>query len=133
MTERAKHRWQWAARWTTAAIFAIAGVKHFSNAEFFTRIVPRSLPHPRALVFVSGACEIAGGLGILIKPLRRPVAWGLLALLIAVFPANVYMAQHPEATPEIHAPAWVFWARLPLQVPLMALVWFAGLKEPRSK
>ena len=73
-------------------------------------------------MLISGACEILGGVGLLIPALRRPAAWGLVALLIAVLPANLQMATHPRQWPNI--PAWALWARLPLQLPL---IWWAWL------
>src|SRR5436190_639283 len=78
-------------RWLAAAFFVAVGVKHFLNPVFFRQIVPPALPHPALLVVVSGVCEIAGGVGLLFRRLRRAAGWGLIALLVAVFPANVYM------------------------------------------
>ncbi len=71
-------------------------------------------------MLLSGAAEVAGGLGLLLPATRRWAAWGLLALLVAVFPANVYMV---GLATELHIPAWVLWARLPLQVPLIGWAW----------
>ncbi|EYB68063.1 hypothetical protein DEIPH_ctg028orf0001 [Deinococcus phoenicis] len=108
-----------------AALFTGAGILHFVKPETFDRIVPPGLPLPaRTATLLSGAAEIADGLGLL-HPAPRPAArWGLLALLVAVFPANVYMTQHPERFRPL--PAWGLWARLPLQPLLMLLVWRAG-------
>jgi uncharacterized membrane protein len=91
-----------------------AGLGHFVNPEPFVSIVPDWLPEPRLLVAVSGVLEVLGGIGILLPRTRRFAAWGLVALFIAVFPANVHMAIHqiPAFGP---VPAWVPWARLPLQ------------------
>ncbi|GMA17180.1 hypothetical protein E5F05_17950 [Deinococcus metallilatus] len=107
------------------ALFAFAGVLHFVRPEPFDRIVPPQLPLPaRTATLLSGAAEIAGGLGLL-HPATRPAArWGLMALLLAVFPANVYMAQHAERFRPL--PVWGLWARLPLQPLLMLFVWRAG-------
>ncbi|MFK7601528.1 hypothetical protein ACI3L1_04875 [Deinococcus sp. SM5_A1] len=107
-----------------AALFAAAGITHFVAPQFFDRIVPPGLPMPaRTATLISGAAELAGGLGLL-HPATRPAArWGLLALLLAVFPANIYMAQEPQ---KFGVSAWVAWARLPLQPLLMWLVWRAG-------
>lgn len=108
-----------------AALFVGAGVLHFVRPQPFDRIVPSGLPFPaRTATLLSGAAEVAGGLG-LVHPVTRPAArWGLLALLVAVFPANVFMAQHPERFPAL--PGWALWARLPLQPLLMWAVWRAG-------
>ena len=85
---------------TLAAIgFVGAGANHFRNPGFYRQIIPPVFPAPHALVAISGMCEIVGGLGLLIPPLRATARWGLIALLIAVFPANLYMALAPERTP----------------------------------
>lgn len=108
-----------------AALFVAAGVLHFVSPRPFDRIVPPGLPLPaRTATLLSGAAEVVGGLGLL-HPATRPAArWGLLALLVAVFPANVFMAQHPERFQPL--PGWALWARLPLQPLLMWAVWRAG-------
>ena len=82
--------------------------------------MPPALPAPRLLVLLSGVAEVAGGLGLLLPATRRWAAWGLLVLLVAVFPANVHMLRLASA---LHIPAWVLWARLPLQPLLMWAVW----------
>jgi uncharacterized membrane protein len=79
-----------------AALFVMAGLGHFAAPGFFLKIVPPYVPHPRAMVLVSGALEILLGLLLLIPRTSRTAAWGLIALLVAVFPANVFMYQHPE-------------------------------------
>lgn len=108
-----------------AALFVGAGLLHFVRPEPFDRIVPPGLPLPaRAATLLSGAAELAGGLGLL-HPATRPAArWGLLALLLAVFPANLFMAQHAERFAPL--PAGALWARLPLQPLLMWAVWRVG-------
>lgn len=113
-----------------AAFFIAAGAMHFAKTELYVEAVPDALPAPRLLVHVSGAAEVAGGIGLLLPPpVRRFAAIGLIALLVAVFPANVAMALDPASAP-IDAPAWVLWARLPLQPLLMWLVW-RSVREPR--
>ncbi|WP_240734759.1 DoxX family membrane protein [Hymenobacter sp. UV11] len=106
-----------------ALLFVGAGALHFIHPETYLRIMPPALPAPRLLVLLSGAAEVAGGLGLLLPATRRWAAWGLLALLLAVFPANVYMVGLADA---LHIPAWVLWARLPLQPLLMWAVWRAA-------
>lgn len=124
------HRsWQIVARALAAVFFIVAGANHFIHAPFYCRIVPPRFPSPALLVAVSGICEIAGGIGVLIRPLRRAAGWGLIALLIAVFPANLYMAQHPEQFGELHTSRWLLWLRLPLQGVLIAWVWYAALQS----
>lgn len=110
-----------------AAFFVFTGVTHFVKPRVFAAIVPPGLPAPGVLVAVSGAAEVLGGVGLLVGPARAAAAVGLLLLLVAVFPANVYMARHAERFRTL-APAWALWARLPLQPVLMAVVaWAAGL------
>src|SRR5438270_7225809 len=81
-------------RFLLAAAMVGAGVMHFVSPDWYVRIVPSWLPAPLALVLASGFFEIAGGIAILIPRLRRLAKWGLVALLVAVFPANVNMALH---------------------------------------
>ncbi|WP_426489826.1 DoxX family protein [Hymenobacter sp. 102] len=109
---------------TVLAVFFIgAGITHFTNPAGFLRIVPPYLPAPLLLVYLSGAAELAGGLGLLWPATRPWAAWGLLALLVAVFPANVYMLQtHGAGLP---VPMWALWLRLPLQLVLMGWVWWS--------
>jgi uncharacterized membrane protein len=114
--------WRVALRGLAAAGFVIAGVLHFVYPAKYQSIIPPGFPSPTALVAISGVAEIAGGLGLLIPPLRRAAQWGLIALLLAVFPANVYMAIHPERIPDLHVSHWLLWARLPLQGVLMLWV-----------
>lgn len=110
-----------------AAVFFIgAGVNHFVRPTFYRQIIPPGFPNPPLLVALSGACEIAGGAGLLIPRLRRAAGWGLIALLIAVFPANVYMAVSPERIPGLGISRWLLWLRLPLQAVFVAWVWFVS-------
>ncbi len=101
----------------------IAGILHFIGADYYATIVPDWLPAPLLLVYVSGVAEIAGGIGLLIPATRRLAAWGLIALFVAVFPANIHMAVH-HINPFGGEPpsAIVLWGRLPLQ---LVLIWWA--------
>ncbi|HEU4428980.1 MAG TPA: DoxX family protein [Myxococcota bacterium] len=112
-----------------ALFFINAGISHFTNEAFFVRIVPPWLPNPLLMVQISGVAEIAGGLGILVPQLRRAAGIGLIALLIAVFPANVHMAVHPEQFADIATPGMLYF-RLPLQ--LVALVWTWWATKPEA-
>ena len=96
-----------------ALLFVAAGINHFANAPFYVSIVPPYLPWPDALVFISGVAEFVLGVALLIPKFSRLGAWGIIALLIAVFPANIHMAAHPELYPEISKAA--LWIRLPVQ------------------
>jgi uncharacterized membrane protein len=108
--------------WLIAAIFVGAGVMHFVKPRLFAAIVPPFLPNALLLVYLSGVAEILGGLGVLVPAFRVWAGWGLIALLVAVFPANIYMAM--EAEKFGIAPVWL-WLRLPLQLVLIAWVWWA--------
>lgn len=115
-------------RWLLAAFFVFAGTMHFVKTSAYASIVPPSFGHPVFWVYLSGACEIAGGLGVLLKPWRLLAGYGLIALLVAVFPANIYMATHAALFHEL-APAFVLWLRLPLQMVLIAWVWWCCLRS----
>ena len=113
-----------------AAVFVAAGANHFRSHDFYQRMIPPSLPAPSALVAISGIAEIVGGLGLLSRTLRWPARWGLIALLLAVFPANVYMAQHPVQTTGGKLPPWMLWVRLPLQALMIWWVWWMTRRDP---
>lgn len=106
---------------TMALLYVAAGTLHFLITRTYTNIMPDYLPAHRDLVLISGAAEIAGGIGILIPRTQRAAAWGLILLLIVVMPANIWMVQHPERYPGI--PLWALWLRLPLQLPLIYWAW----------
>ena len=108
-----------------AAFFVFAGTSHFTNRGFFEAIVPPWLPAPLLLVYVSGVCEILGGLGALLPQTRSLAGWGLVALLIAVFPANAHMAVESERWVAEGTPLWALYARLPLQLVLIGWAWWA--------
>jgi len=104
--------------------FVGAGVNHFVMPSAYERIVPPALKdRARSLVAVSGVAEVAGGLGVLLPWTRRCAGLGLIALLAAVFPANLYMARTPERFRKI--PRWALYARLPLQPLMMWWAWTA--------
>lgn len=95
------------------AIFMVgAGTMHFVNPEFFLKIMPPYLPLHPELVLVSGVCEIALGVLLLAPQSSRIAAWGIVALLIAVFPANIHLYQNQDLMPA--SPVFHF-LRLPLQ------------------
>ncbi len=104
--------------------FVGAGVNHFAMPSAYEAIVPPSMKNRAgSLVVISGVAEIAGGLGVLLPWTRRLAGLGLIALLAAVFPANLYMAREPEGFRKI--PRWALYARLPLQPLMMWWAWRA--------
>ena len=103
-----------------AVVMVFAGALHFFYPRAYARIVPAYLPAPLTLVYVSGAAEIVGGLGLLLPKARALAAWGLVVLFIAIFPANVNMAVHRIGFTRTPPPSWLLWARLPLQAVLIA-------------
>jgi len=111
-----------------AGFFAFAGAMHFVVPRAYEAMMPPSLPKHREAVVVSGLAEIAGGVAVLARPTRRFARWWLLALLAAIFPANVHMAVNPEQVRGLdlnRIPRWALWARLPLQPLAMVWVWRA--------
>jgi uncharacterized membrane protein len=98
----------------------MVGVVHFVGPEPFVRIMPKALPRrlDLPLVYLSGVFEILGGVGLLVPRAKRAAAWGLVALYVCVFPANIQAALEPE---RMSAPAWATWARLPFQ--LVFILW----------
>ena len=115
------------ARGATTLLFLATGTLHFLRASTFVQTIPLWLPHPMLLVIISGICELAGAVGLLLPRTRTIAAWGLIALLIAVFPANLHMALHPAQFAAIATPAQLWW-RLPIQPLLILLVWYGALK-----
>jgi uncharacterized membrane protein len=115
-----------------ATIFATSGVFHFLTPRRFIAIVPQWLPSPGALVAISGAAELLGALGLLWRPTRHLAGWGLIALLVAVFPANIQVLINAYRS---DASAWwiaALWTRLPLQMILIRLVYRLAVK-PRTE
>ena len=109
------------ARLLMAALYIVAGSLHFILTPTYVRIVPAYLPHPTLLVQISGVAEILGGLGLLIPATQTAAAWGLIALLLAVFPANLTMVT--DHARFLTVPLWAAWLRLPLQLPLLYWAW----------
>lgn len=108
-------------RLVLAVLFVVAGLIHFVKPGMYVKIMPPMLPAPLELVYLSGLAEILGGIGLLVPATRQAAAWGLVALLVCVWPANVFMAMRPELSPGI--PVWALWARVPLQVPMIFWAW----------
>jgi len=111
------------------ALYILAGAMHFVVPDLYAQVIPPIFPRPLALVFLSGVAEIALGIGVMIPRTRRLAAWGLIALLVAIFPANVYMATSGVAI--TGGPAFIDtpsqtarWARLPFQAVFVLWAWW---------
>ena len=114
------------ARVIFALFFVAAGINHFVSPDFYLKIMPPYLPWHYALVLISGAAETLLGIGLLIPRFQRFAAWGLIGLLIAVFPANLHMAMNPQLYPEI--PVIGLWLRLPIQA--LLILWAYAYTKP---
>ena len=120
--------WRIVVRWVLAGCFVLAGLNHFLSPKIYLGMVPPWLPAPEMANVVSGAAEIVGGLGLLFSKYRRIAGWGLIALLLAVFPANLHVALQGHM-PGLNASPLILWLRLPLQPGLIAWVWWAALRR----
>ena len=96
-----KSLWRQILLFGLSIFFINAGITHFTNLAFYLSIMPPFFPLHEEAVYISGFFEIIGGIGLLIPRFRKIAGWGLFALLIAVYPANIYMAITPEAFPDI--------------------------------
>jgi uncharacterized membrane protein len=114
-----------ALRWGLAIFFVAAGLNHFRAPEIYFGMMPPWLPWPVAMNVVSGAAEVLGGIGLLLPATRRLAGWGLIALLIAVFPANLHVALQGKM-PGFEISPVVLWARLPFQAVFIAAVWWVA-------
>ncbi len=112
-------------RWVLTVFMVAAGINHFISPAAYAAMVPDALPAPLLLVQISGVAEILGGLGLILPKTRRLAAWGIITLLVAVFPANINMAVNHLPLGTTHVATWLLWARLPLQLVLIAwAAWF---------
>lgn len=120
----AKKHYQFAARVFVSVWFFIGGIMHFAMPEPFLRIMPPYIPFHLACVYISGAFELLGMIGLWIKSLRQLAGYGLMLLTAIVTLANLHMYQHPDLFPSI--PEWVLLLRFPVQVILIWIIWFAA-------
>ncbi len=102
------------SRIVQALFYIYAGVNHFRHPKFYLRIIPPYIPNPEMANWLSGAAEVVLGIGLLIPRLSRKAAWGIIALLVAVFPANIYHLTSGGAGMKV--PQWTLVARLPFQL-----------------
>jgi uncharacterized membrane protein len=106
-----------------SAFFVLGGANHFLNPDFYVAMMPPYLPAHPALVSVSGVFEMLGGIGVLVPTVRARAGWGLVLLLVAVFPANLHMALNPELFPGLSG--FALYARLPFQALFVAWAYWA--------
>jgi uncharacterized membrane protein len=118
-----------ALRWLLTIGMVVAGANHFIDPGLYVAMMPAALPWPLELVYISGVFEILGGLGLILPRTRRLAGWGLIALLLAVFPANINMAVHHLPFGGEPVPAWALWGRLPLQGVLIVWAWWVSRPE----
>jgi uncharacterized membrane protein len=114
-------------KYLLAFFFVAAGINHFVHPDLYLKIMPPYLPWPLFLQYLAGVFEIVLGVLVLIPRYSRIAAWGLIALLIAVFPANIHMALNPEKYPEFSTK--ILWVRLPLQFVIIVWAWWFTKKN----
>lgn len=104
-----------------ALLYVVAGVNHFLNPRFYLKIMPPAIPYHKAMVAISGIFEILFGLLLLFDATRPIGAWLIITLLVAIFPANIYMAIN--WTRKHYRNLWIAYVRLPLQLVLIYWAW----------
>lgn len=113
-------------RWLLAISMVVVGVLHFTSVDTFLAMMPPWVPWHRAMVYLSGVFEILGGIGLLVPATRRLAGWGLIALYVAVFPANLNMALENVPFDGEPVPPFVLWGRLPFQILFIAWAWWVS-------
>lgn len=124
--------WRIISRGLLAFFFVVAGANHFRAPEIYLGMMPPWLPWPLTLVQVSGVAEILGGIGALVPCTRRFSGWGLMVLLVAVFPANLHVALQGRM-PGFDFSPLILWLRLPLQILLLGWVWWSAVAPDRNE
>jgi uncharacterized membrane protein len=121
-----------ALRWLLTIGMVLAGINHFIDPATYVAMMPSALPWHLELVYASGVFEILGGLGLIHPRTRRLAGWGLIALLVAIFPANLNMAVNHLPLGGQVVPEWALWARLPLQIVFILWAWWVSRPPARS-
>ncbi len=127
MLQLPKSRLRRIALFALSVFFVVAGVNHFVSPDFYTRIMPPYLPAHLELVYLSGLFEIIGGIAVLVPGVRVLAGYGLILLLVAIYPANIHTALHPESFPDTST--FALYARLPFQFVLAAWAYWATQPE----
>ncbi len=130
----ARERLHTVLRWVLTVVMVAAGANHFINPPPYLGMMPAELPLSThlPLVYISGVFEILGGLGLILPATRRFSAYGLIALFLAVFPANINMALNDLPLGEDRVPSWALWARLPLQIGFILWAYAVARRVPRG-
>jgi len=123
MEANSKTRKRRISRAILASVMVFAGVLHFLYTDNYVAVMPDYLPWHEELVLISGFFEIAGGLGLLVPATRNLAGLGLIALYLAVLPANINMAVNNIQPESITIPLWLLWLRIPLQIPFIWWAW----------
>lgn len=118
-------------KYLLALFYVGAGVNHFVHPDFYLKMMPPYLPWHAELVYLSGVIEILLGVLVLIPKFTRLAAWGIIALLVAVFPANLYLAMNPQLMPDVSPTAHLI--RLPFQLVFIAWAWWYTRPETTQK
>jgi uncharacterized membrane protein len=113
-----------------AAFFILAGLNHFLNKKFYVSMMPPYLPAHLELVYLSGLLEILGGITVLFAKTRRWAGYGLISLMVAVFPANIYMAMNPALFANVSS--WALYLRLPLQIVIIGWIYWTTKSDKAS-
>ena len=116
---------------TQSLLYVAGGVNHFLSTSTYAAVMPPHYAHPAGLVQISGAAEILGGIGLVIPATRRFSAFGLIAMLLVYCDVHLFMAEHPERFANI--PAWALYARLPLQLVLIAWAAAYARRSPKPR
>ena len=115
-----------------AVFFTVAGANHFISPTTYLPLMPDYLPWHLGLIYLSGAAEMLGGIGIGFPKWRRLAGWGLIALLVAVFPANMHMLINHVPLAGKSVPEWIYWVRLPLQAVLIGWIYWSCVRRERA-
>jgi len=117
--------------WIMSVFYVFAGVMHFVNPGFYMPMMPPYLPWHLELVYLSGVAEIVLGLAVLVPAWRRLAAWGIILLLIAIFPANLHIALYNVPIGGASEGAGALnWVRLPFQLVLIVWAWWYTRPDP---
>ena len=108
-------------------LYVVAGANHFAHTDFYIRMIPPYIPAPYVMVFWSGLAEIFLGIAVMLPLFRKWAAYGIISLLLAVFPANIYMATHAAL---FHLSPMGLWLRLPIQLVLIYWAYRVSITTP---